>query len=584
LHGGAVGYIGYDAVREVEDIPATGRDDLGMPDVVMTFPRHVVALDHARQVMTVVTNVTVDDLTAADAEELGARYDAAVAATDAVVDRLATAAPPVPPVAPPAKCRGAPGPVEPRRGRVRGARRGGQGAHPRRRHLPDGVSQRFSVETGVSAFDLYRVLRVINPSPYLFLLDLGDAQIVGSSPEALVQVQGDHVETWPIAGTRPRGATPTEDREHERSLMADAKERAEHVMLVDLARNDLGRVCEIGSVTVDELMHVERYSHVMHLVSSVTGTLRDGLGPVDVLRAVFPAGTVSGAPKVRAMEIIDELEPTRRGPYAGAVGYVDFAGNLDTCITIRTVVLKDGVAHVQAGAGIVADSQPRSEEEETRNKAGAVLAAVQAAEAITRGGRRRLTQGAVAVGARRPRTLPARPRTLLRTTDRSGAVATYLDDLLDGARRRVAEAAAREPLAALRERALDVPGRPVLRGRPRRAGVQVIAEVKRASPSKGDLAPGLVAPAQARAYADGGAAAVSVLTEPDRFKGSLADLADVAALGVPALRKDFLVDAYQVWEARAAGASAVLLIVAALDEVTLAALLAEAAEAGGSTC
>jgi anthranilate synthase component I len=228
------------------------------------------------------------------------------------------------------------------------------------------------------------VLRVINPSPYLFLLELGDAQIVGSSPEALVQVQGSHVETWPIAGTRPRGATPEEDRENERTLVADAKERAEHVMLVDLARNDVGRVCEIGSVRVDELMHVERYSHVMHLVSSVTGTLREGLGPVDVLRAVFPAGTVSGAPKVRAMEIIDDLEPTRRGPYAGAVGYVDFAGNLDTCITIRTVVLKDGAAHVQAGAGIVADSSPRSEEQETRDKAGAVLAAVQAAEAVTR--------------------------------------------------------------------------------------------------------------------------------------------------------------------------------------------------------
>ncbi|MEX0835411.1 MAG: anthranilate synthase component I family protein, partial [Nitriliruptor sp.] len=245
------------------------------------------------------------------------------------------------------------------------------------------ISQRFSVDTSASAFDLYRVLRVINPSPYLFLLDLGDAQIVGSSPEALVQVQGDHVETWPIAGTRPRGATPAEDREHERSLIADAKERAEHVMLVDLARNDLGRVCETGSVRVGELMHVERYSHVMHLASSVSGKLRDGLGPVDVLRAVFPAGTVSGAPKVRAMEIIDDLEPTRRGPYAGAVGYVDFAGNLDTCITIRTVVLKDGVAYVQAGAGIVADSQPRAEEQETRDKAGAVLAAVQAAERIT---------------------------------------------------------------------------------------------------------------------------------------------------------------------------------------------------------
>jgi anthranilate synthase component I len=349
----------------------------------MLFPRHVVALDHGRQVLTVVTNVTVEDLGAGDVEEAGRRYDDAVAATDAVVERLATAAPPLPPVAPPVRS-------EPPRAPSNLA----PGEYERlveavKEHIRAGdtfqtvVSQRFSVPTAASAFDLYRVLRVINPSPYLFLLDLGDAQIVGSSPEALVQVQGTHVETWPIAGTRPRGATPAEDREHERSLVADAKERAEHVMLVDLARNDVGRVCEIGSVSVDELMHVERYSHVMHLVSSVSGTLREGLGPVDVLRAVFPAGTVSGAPKVRAMQIIDDLEPTKRGPYAGAVGYVDFAGNLDTCITIRTVVLKDGQAHVQAGAGIVADSSPRSEEQETRDKAGAVLAAVQAAEAIT---------------------------------------------------------------------------------------------------------------------------------------------------------------------------------------------------------
>jgi anthranilate synthase component I len=384
LHGGAVGFIGYDAVREVEDIPATGTDELDLPDVVMLFPRHVVALDHGRQVLTVVTNVTTDDLTADDASEAGRRYDEAVAATDAVVERLATAAPPLPPVAPPVRGEPprvpsnlAPGDYERLVETVKEHIRAGD-------TFQTVISQRFSVPTSASAFDLYRVLRVINPSPYLFLLDLGDAQIVGSSPEALVQVQGTHVETWPIAGTRPRGATPAEDREHERSLVADAKERAEHVMLVDLARNDVGRVCETGSVKVDELMHVERYSHVMHLVSSVTGTLREGLGPVDVLRAVFPAGTVSGAPKVRAMEIIDDLEPTKRGPYAGAVGYVDFAGNLDTCITIRTVVVKDGQAHVQAGAGIVADSSPRAEEQETRDKAGAVLAAVQAAEAITR--------------------------------------------------------------------------------------------------------------------------------------------------------------------------------------------------------
>jgi anthranilate synthase component I len=243
------------------------------------------------------------------------------------------------------------------------------------------ISQRFDVTTDVDALDVYRVLRVINPSPYLFLFDFQDFQVVGSSPEALVQVHGRHCETWPIAGTRPRGATPQEDRDLERELLADAKERAEHVMLVDLGRNDLGRVCEIGSVQVDDMMEVERYSHVMHIVSSVTGTLREDLGPVDVLRAIFPAGTVSGAPKVRAMEIIDELEPTRRGCYAGAVGYVDFTGNLDTCIAIRTVVMKDGHAYVQAGAGIVADSNPRSEEQETRNKAGAVLAAVKAADA-----------------------------------------------------------------------------------------------------------------------------------------------------------------------------------------------------------
>jgi anthranilate synthase component I len=379
LHGGAVGYIGYDAVREVERIPDTGRDDLGLPDVLLVFPRHVIALDHLRQVMTVVTNVVTDT---DDEAELARRYDAAVAATDEVVVRLASAAPPLPPAVPPQRGEPAdatsnvePGAYEAMVERVK-------------EHIVAGdtfqtvVSQRFAVETEVSAFDLYRVLRVINPSPYLYLLDLGDAQIVGSSPEALVQVQDRHVETWPIAGTRPRGATPQEDREHERELIADAKERAEHVMLVDLARNDLGRVCDIGTVRVGEMMHVERYSHVMHLVSSVTGTLREELGPVDVLEAVFPAGTVSGAPKVRAMQIIDDLEPTRRGPYAGAVGYVDFAGNSDTCITIRTVVLQDGTAYVQAGAGIVADSKPTAEEAETRAKAGAVLAALRAAEGL----------------------------------------------------------------------------------------------------------------------------------------------------------------------------------------------------------
>ena len=374
LHGGAVGMIGYDAVREVENIPDTVTDDLDLPDVLMMFPRHVVGLDHLRQVMTIVTNVVVDD-------DAGAQYDDAVTATNAVVQRLSRTAPTAP-VTPPEADPNAvdrvdsnmtPDDYEAMVERVKEYIRAGD-------TFQTVVSQRFSVPTEADAFDLYRVLRVINPSPYLFLFDFEDFQVVGSSPEALVQVHGRHVETWPIAGTRPRGRTPKEDRDLERELIADAKERAEHVMLVDLGRNDLGRVCQVGSVKVDEMMEIERYSHVMHIVSSVSGTLRDDLGPVDVLRAIFPAGTVSGAPKVRAMQIIDELEPTRRGVYSGAVGYVDHSGNLDTCIAIRTVLVKDGVAYVQAGAGIVADSDPHAEEQETRNKARAVLAAVKAAE------------------------------------------------------------------------------------------------------------------------------------------------------------------------------------------------------------
>ena len=377
LHGGAVGMVGYDAIREVEDIPATGDDDLGLPDVLMMFPRHVVGLDHLRQTMVVVTNVVVGD-------DPGAQYDEALAATDAMVDRLSTtsspSAPVPPPVVDPTAASGdvasnmTPDAYQAMVDRVKEYIRAGDS-------FQTVVSQRFDVPTDADPFDIYRVLRVVNPSPYLFLFDFEDFQVVGSSPEALVQVQGRHCETWPIAGTRPRGATPREDRELEHELIADAKERAEHVMLVDLGRNDLGRVCEVGSVRVDEMMEVERYSHVMHIVSSVSGTLREELGPVDVLRAIFPAGTVSGAPKVRAMQIIDELEPTRRGCYAGAVGYVDFSGNLDTCIAIRTMVLKDGHAYVQAGAGIVADSDPVAEERETRSKAGAVLAAVRAASA-----------------------------------------------------------------------------------------------------------------------------------------------------------------------------------------------------------
>jgi anthranilate synthase component 1 len=243
-------------------------------------------------------------------------------------------------------------------------------------------SQRFSLDTDVDPFAVYRVLRVINPSPYMYLFEWEDLRIVGSSPEALVTLRGGAAQIWPIAGSRPRGADDEEDAAFEADLRADEKERAEHVMLVDLARNDLGRVCDLGSVRVADLMSVVRYSHIMHLESRVEGRVRDGVGPVDVLRATFPAGTLSGAPKVRAMEIIDDVEPTRRGIYGGGIGYVDLAGNMDLCIAIRTLVFSGGAAHIQAGAGVVADSIPQRELEETRNKAMALLAAVRAAEAL----------------------------------------------------------------------------------------------------------------------------------------------------------------------------------------------------------
>src|SRR5438132_1650842 len=240
-------------------------------------------------------------------------------------------------------------------------------------------SQRWSAPVPVEAFSIYRGLRAINPSPYMYYLDFADFQIAGASPEPLLTVHGRRVSTKPIAGTRPRGSTPEEDRTIAAELLADEKERAEHVMLVDLGRNDLGRVCEFGTVVVDELMEIESYSHVMHIVSSVSGTLREDVGAMDALRSILPAGTLSGAPKVRAMEIIDELEPIKRGGYGGAIGYLSYSGDLDTCIHIRTVVIKDGTAHIQAGAGVVADSDPASEHRETLAKAEAVFSAIKLA-------------------------------------------------------------------------------------------------------------------------------------------------------------------------------------------------------------
>lgn len=371
LFAGAVGYIGYDAVRWIERIPDTGADDLGMDDVRLVLPGQLVAFDHLRQRLTVVTNVLVGD-------DVDAQYDAAIAASEELVGRLGAPvrARPVPP----------PRAVAVSDARANMPREAYLAAvETAKEHIRAGdafqivPSQRFSLRTDADPLSVYRVLRVINPSPYMYLFDWGDLQVVGSSPEALVRVRGDCADIWPIAGSRPRGATDEEDAELEASLLADAKERAEHIMLVDLARNDLGRVCTLGSVVVDDFMSVVRYSHVMHIVSQVSGTVRPGMGPVDVLRATFPAGTLSGAPKIRAMEIIDDLEPTRRGLYGGGIGYVDLAGNLDLCIAIRTLVMRDGWAHVQAGAGIVADSVPEREYEETQNKAMALLAAVRAA-------------------------------------------------------------------------------------------------------------------------------------------------------------------------------------------------------------
>jgi anthranilate synthase component 1 len=237
-------------------------------------------------------------------------------------------------------------------------------------------SQRWSAQVPVEAFSIYRGLRVVNPSPYMYFLDFGDFEVAGASPEPLITVNGRQVLTRPIAGTRPRGASADEDRRMAEELLADVKERAEHVMMVDLGRNDLGRVCEYGTVEVEEFMAIEHYSHVMHIVSSVVGQLRDGIGALDALRSVLPAGTLSGAPKVRAMQIIDELEPVKRGGYGGAIGYVSYTGDLDTCIHIRTVVVKDGVAHVQAGGGTVADAQPAYEYRESVAKSKAVMQAI----------------------------------------------------------------------------------------------------------------------------------------------------------------------------------------------------------------
>ena len=372
--GGAVGYLGYDIVRHIERLPSTARNELDLPDAVFLLSDTVIAFDHVKHRALVIANAHVES-------DLRAAYDDAVARIEHLVARLSQPMP-------------EPAPTPSRNGHNLESNMSpeqyAQRVERAKEYIAAGdifqvvLSQRFGRQTHADAFSIYRALRRLNPSPYMFFLDLGEIQFIGSSPEVLVRLEDGLAQLNPIAGTRPRGADEAADLQLETELLADPKERAEHVMLVDLGRNDLGRVCEYGSVKVPDYMTVERYSHVMHLVSRVTGKLRAELDGFDLLRATFPAGTVSGAPKVRAMEIIEELEGTRRGPYAGAVGYFGFPiggkGNMDFCITIRTIVHRGSQAFIQAGAGIVADSDPMQEHHECVNKARALAEAISLAE------------------------------------------------------------------------------------------------------------------------------------------------------------------------------------------------------------
>jgi anthranilate synthase component 1 len=372
--GGTVGYFGYDVVRQFEQLPSPPPDDLGLPDALFMFTDVVLAIDNLLGRAMAIAAVPVEP--GSSVALLRTLYDEGAEKTLSLVEQLRSTKPPEPlellaePLVDPLpQSTFTRGEFESAVRRVKEYIRAGDA-------FQVVLSQRLSLALRSRPFDFYRVLRTLNPSPYLFLLELDEITLVGSSPEVLVRVEDGRVAVRPIAGTRPRGGSPEEDESLASELLSDEKELAEHRMLVDLGRNDVGRVAEYGSVSVPELLVVERYSHVMHLVSQVEGALRPGLSALDVLRASFPAGTVSGAPKIRAMEIIDELEPVRRGPYAGAVGYIGFGGVvMDTAISIRTVLVANGRAYVQAGAGIVADSDPALEYEETLNKARALVRA-----------------------------------------------------------------------------------------------------------------------------------------------------------------------------------------------------------------
>ncbi len=372
--GGAVGYFSYDAVRWVEDIPQTGEDDLQLQDSEMLFFSNLLAFDHVRQQILIISNVMLDDSSA----NLESKYRKAVGKIEALEEMLGL------PASLPAFGNSDSGPLKVKSNFSKADYL--KAVEEGKEYIKAGdvfqvvLSQRFTVPVSSDPFNIYRALRIVNPSPYMFFLKLGDHCVIGSSPEMLVKINNGMAYYRPIAGTRPRGESEDEDALLAEELKADEKEKAEHIMLVDLGRNDLGKVCEFGSVEVTDLMFIEKYSHVMHLVSSLRGRLRSNLDRFDGLMACFPAGTVTGAPKVRAMQIIDELEPNRRGVYAGAVLYLDFSGNLDSCIAIRTLEVKDGKAYIQAGGGVVADSLPEREFQETINKSRALLKAVELAE------------------------------------------------------------------------------------------------------------------------------------------------------------------------------------------------------------
>ncbi len=373
--GGAIGYVAYDAVEQFHNIPNRKKVPLPMPEIFFIFVQTLVAFDNLKHTIKVIDNVRVEGK-----PDLRQLYNQATARILRVVESLQK------------KPRGLESRPLDETGATKKTRSNlsRKAFHTAVRKAKDYIEagdiiqavlcQRLETETPADSFEIYRALRFINPSPYMFYLELEELRLIGSSPETMVRLNGDTIELRPIAGTRPRGSTPAEDRKLEDDLRADPKEKAEHIMLVDLGRNDVGRVAAVGTVEVNELMTVERYSHVMHLVSNVRGKLAPGKSPFDLFVSSFPAGTVSGAPKIRAMQIIGELEPERRGLYAGAIGYFSFGGNLDTCIVIRTIVMKGKKVFINAGAGIVADSEPEKEYQETLSKAGAMLKAIELAE------------------------------------------------------------------------------------------------------------------------------------------------------------------------------------------------------------